>query len=511
MISEKAIREYEAKPLRDSDRAKRFSDAQLDAKLRKLGAKFHTEPRRHQKVSFLLGVHYGAYLFFIDMSGGKTKLGLDLGRHLGRRTLVLVPAQVNLWAWMDQMEQHAPDLSGSPTTRADGMMSEHLDVVVCTYQGFAAAMSKTVKKPGEKNRWVPDHARIREVCSTFDTLILDESSALRNHRGLHFRVVCSAAKHIPYRFALTGTPFDKGIETKPEHVWCQFKAIDKGETLGETLGIFREVFYEASDGHWGGKEYKLRRGKIDDLHRRIRHRSIRYNEAECHDLPTAIGGIESEQGPMLVRCGWGVERQYYLSELEALRSLMKDTPGASAEISESYTRLRQMSSGWMKVDETVVRFEAQPKTDALLELLQEIPEQEKVIVVVHYHETGALVEERLVSQGHAIERLYGKTPNKQAALKRFAKGSQRILLASSTIAYGLNLQDAARRMIFYEGPDSGLIRQQIERRIRRTGAMSDRVYYYDLVMRGGVDEQIIQGHINGKDLLEAIIDGKEAL
>lgn len=78
MISKAALTEFWERSLKDSSRAKRFTDEVLDKKLRKLDVETVTEPRFAQKVSLLLGLKYASYGFLLGTGGGKTKLVLDL-------------------------------------------------------------------------------------------------------------------------------------------------------------------------------------------------------------------------------------------------------------------------------------------------------------------------------------------------------------------------------------------------------------------------------------------------
>jgi len=38
----------------------------------------------------------------------------------------------------------------------------------------------------------------------------------------------------------------------PQVLWAQFNYCDHGETLGETLGIFRAAFFRAETNYWSG-------------------------------------------------------------------------------------------------------------------------------------------------------------------------------------------------------------------------------------------------------------------
>jgi hypothetical protein len=77
-----------------------------------------------------------------------------------------------------------------------------------------------------------------------------------------------------------------------------------------------------------------------------------------------------------------------------------------------------------------------------------------------------------------------------------------------------NLQQAHYE-IFVETPVSPIFRQQAERRTRRSGQKSNRVFIIDIVARirnkHSVDEKILDWLSAGKDLLDSVLKGNQEL
>lgn len=508
--------------LRDSDKAKRFTQKALDVKLEKLGLSTNTDLYWHQKVAFLLCWTRESYLVLLGMGGGKTLISLELCRNLIRqrkaaRALVLVPGITNIEAWYEESKIHTPDLSTVGILEHGEENRRHAllnagQVVVMTYQGFASLVCKTEEKEtasgGTKNKWVPDDRRIRELAKTIDILILDECSKIKNHRKLPFRLCRKLAKTIRYRFGLTGTPFDKN----PIDLWSQFFIIDRGEALGSTLGMYRAAFFREEEQRWGGPKFIFHESKTKKLARRMRHSSIRFSEEECQDLPDAVGGLDGR--------GWMLRpvvmpRENYAYYEEALTKLAdaRETEDVS-QIKASYMQLRMLASGFMNIrddegEKTEIILPKNPKLDALIDLLHEIPEDEKVVVCHVFKRTSQLICDRLWKEkkkgDFSFVHCFGDTPDKAGALRKF-KEANRILVGSETIAYGLNLQRECRYMIFFESPDSTETRKQTERRIRRRGSKGSRCYYYDLVVRGSIEMRILKALREGKRLLDLLMD-----
>ena len=525
VMSKQAVEDFLARPLRDSDKAKRFSDDALDSKLRAAGLSFLGKPlRTAQKVCLLLAWKYPRYLILMGMGGGKTRVILDLFRNRklkgqARRMLVVVPYVVNLREWCLEAEKHVPDVVIEALTMSGkGSRLEALrgsaEVIVVTMQGLGSLCADVVEdeKKG-KNKWALDHKQLQEsVGSHFDMLVLDESTLVMNHQSFSFRLIKSLAKGTKYFYELTGTPFDKDVEA----LWSQFLLVDGGYALGETLGLFREAYFRKVKTYWAF-EWEFRKLKKDELHRRLRHCSIRYSESECQDLPEAVGGLSGDD-LMLLPSVLPKEQQPYYAALE--KELHTLEHGQLKAIDSAYTRMRMVTSGWLGTtdedgERVTIRFKHNPKLDSVIEKLREIPEDEKVLIVHWFNVSGQLVVDRLNKEKklgkHAW--VYGKTSmaQKTAFMDAFRdpKGP-RILVASTAIKMGVNLQDACRYTIFFESPDSVIDRKQLEGRTRRESDIkSGSRYFYDAVCLGTKDEPRIRSLREGRRLLDMIVDGKK--
>lgn len=512
VMSKLGVQKFLKRKLRDSAKAKRFSERALDEKMAREGLDFLTEPRHAQKVCMLLGLKYSSYLFLLGMGGGKTKIILDLFNNRRAadevsRCLVLVPNVVNLNEWELQVETHAHDctvqsLDVSGADRRREILEGNAEIVVSTYAGMAKLCSKTVVGK-KKNRWTMDGPTTDKLAGLFDMLILDESTSVMNPTSLFFRVVRRMRKTIGYCYALTGTPFDKD----PKALWSQFFLIDGGYALGETLGLFREVFYRKTVNHWGGYDYEFRKRMMPELARRLRHCSVRYSEEECQDLPPSVGGLEGE--PMLVPVDLPREQRPFYN---AIKTEFQSSCGNFELLNNAYTRMRMVCSGWLGAttedgERVEIVFKHNPKLDALIMKLREI--DEKVIAVHWFNFSGKLIAERLKKEGISFAWVYGKTSmkGKLELLDEFRdpKGPK-VLLASTAISKGVNLQAAARFMVFFERPDSVRDNKQLEARIRREGGLAGHRYYYDLITRGTVEPKILAALRKGKRFLETIVD-----
>ncbi len=508
--------------MRDSSMAKGFSDKKLDRLLDKAGLHFHTKPRQAQKVCTLLGWKYPSYMFSLEMGGGKSKVALDLfaNRHLNReagRALVLVRNVINLWSWEDQVKAHTPHLTAQSLDMTGekgrwATLTGEADVVMVTYAGLAGLLSNKVEtdvKGKIKIEWRLSHKKINRLCQHFNFLICDESTEFRTHSSIYFKMVKYLSKQMRYTYALTGTPFGKNVQ----HLWSQFYVLDQGYTLGETLGLFRGAYFDETKNYWGGYEYKLKRGSEAKLNQRIRNRSIRYEAHECQDMPEAIGGL-SDRNFMIRYVPMPAEITPYY---DAVRTEVQDAKRNLQLTQNVYHRARMLTAGWLGAyndlgERCELEFPKNPKLDGLLDLLAEIPEDEKVIVFHWYNVSGSIISKRLTKEKIKHVWIYGKTPTTQvkAAKEQFlGSGGPRVLLASGSIAMGANLQTASRYMAFFESPVDPLERRQVEARILRGEGLKGPRYFYDLAMIGTVDVKNLYQIRAGASLADRIVDGKD--
>ncbi len=510
MLPQRAITTYLERELACSETAKRFTEDALWRKIEKLDPQpdFFFPPRLHQLVCFLLGIKYEQYLFLLDMGLGKTKIVLDLfdwrwSRHEVDRMLVLVPNTCNLEQWGEEIEKHLPGidyglLDGTPQAKREMLLGD-TSIIVATYATLLHQLcykQTGVDKDGNPLKgFKRDEKKVREIGSCFDCVVYDEISVLKNNSNIQSTTFKALGNFIPYRYGLTGTPFGRD----PQDLFGQFRQIDHGETLGRHLNIFRQAFFTQSKNFFGGYNYAFKKNMSDDLHRMIQHRSIRYSEDECLDLPERI---EQVRHVIFAKETW----DYYAKIVEELQQ----AKGEFNLLDSAFTRLRQLTAGFLVVKDSQdekheIVFKNNPKLDALVQLLSEVPGDRKAIVFHDYVKSGDLIEARLKKEKIKYVRLAGK--GKKTAQSKFKTDpSVKVFLASTAAAFGLNLQ-VANYEFFFESPCDPTLKRQMIKRAHRDG--QERVVFVtDIVVKGSYDENILENIAEGKNLHEAIVEGK---
>lgn len=519
MIPASAVKEYLDRELDTHLWVKRLSARQLDEALSRLDPKPRLNPglRLHQKACFLLGVAFPKFCFWLDMGTGKTVLALELIRYwmdagIASRALVFVTSDKAFPTWENQIERFK---IGVPVVALEGSSErkwrqlEEFDrgIVLLPYPG-ALAMTSTRVKKGRKGKMQLDTKLVARLRKWADVLVLDESTKVGNHQSLTYKLVNALRKKSVARYALAGRPFGRD----PTMLWPQYNLIDDGETLGETLGMFRAAFFKEKESYWSkskyARDYKFDKAMRPKLSSVMQHRSIAYSADECIDLPRVNAVSEMLTLP-------DETRAYYSRLVQELI----ESKGNFREVKNVFLRMRQLSSGFigLKDDETgekaEIVFDENPKLERLLELLEEVPEGRKAVVFYAFTLSGRTIVERLRELKRKPIWLWSGTKSSRKELEAFCNDPARdvAVVNNQLAAMSLDgLQRVANYDFFYESPVSIIDREQAERRLVRDGQERP-VFRYDLLVRKTVDEKIRAFHKEGGDLMRALMRDPEKL
>jgi SNF2 family DNA or RNA helicase len=513
MISKEAVRDFLSRDLGSHDWLKTIPVEKLDAELKMLRPRpdFNgMKPWAHQKAGLLLALELKRFMYFWDMGGGKTMLSLMLLKYLKQcgkkpRSIVFVPYITSVSTWVDEVAKHAPDLKCVPLlgTTAENLsqLSNSGDLFVICYQSAVAMVSYPVTTKNGKKKWDINATQIRDYFKGFDILICDEIHRCKNHAALTYRMCRAISSTSEYVLGLTGTPFGRDLQD----LWAQFYLIDFGETLGETLGLYRGAFFKEKKNYWGGFDYTFKQRLMPDLQRLIKHRSIRYTIDEFADMPSKEYVQRSLPQPK-------DSSGYMQRAMHELRNAIK---GKQYQVVESsYLQLRQLSSGFMTLkgednDKLQVQFDDNPKLEAVVQLIEDMPPDNKCVIFHHFIYSNGVLADRLAKLGVPCARVWGGSKDPIGELRRFKSDPAcRVLVLNwRSGSSSLNLQHA-NYMIVYEQPDSPIDRKQGEARLWRPG-QQQRVFIYDLLVKGTADQRMHAANLAGKSLLEELLDGSD--
>ena len=514
MISKQAVQEFLERPRDSFEWIKEASREELNLAIKTICPTFNPQLDlfKHQLASLYLGLCFDGFLYFVDMGGGKTLSALtaiqcrkDLKQV--KKALVVVPNLVNVENWLEEIERYtkltAIGLTGSKDERL-ALLNNKADVYIVNYDGLPIFTTdfKDVKGKKAQRKRVINKKLLKAFALNFQMVVFDEIHHVKHTNTLTYQIADGLAEFIPYRLGMTGTP----IGRDPSNFWAQFHTIDRGETLGNNKTIFLQALFKQQASYWGGVQWIFPEKNKPVLHSMLTHRSIRYMDTECTDLPP-VSIIK-----MTLKLSSEALAVYRNLVLESVEQAKGNTKDAQQKRKNYYSKTRQVASGFMYEDvesERVTITFNNPKLDALEGILEDVPVDCKVVIFHVFNQSGLDIVARLK-----------KLKIKYAAMNVLAEGSKvdeykkfkqdknvKVLVVNiASGGEGLNLQDA-NFVLFYEPVDRPDVYRQALKRCHRTG-QKKHVYIYQFLTKNTVEDKIFEFLEEGKSLFSALVDGK---
>lgn len=315
----------------------------------------------------------------------------------------------------------------------------------------------------------------------FDMVVVDESSSFKNPSAKRFKALRRMLPRIHSVVILTGTPAPNGLED----LWSQVYLLDRGERLGRYITHYRARYFDHNP--WR-HEYVPKPGAFEAVQRKISDICVSMKaedwltlpELVIHDVPVALDGA-------------GL-KAYRAME----RTMVMDVQGdeISATTAAALTgKLLQLCGGCVYDEAGEAHHVHDAKLEALGELIEAL--NEPALLFYGYRHELPGIEAALA--GKRWRRL--ETAEDAAAWNR---GELDVLLAHpASCAYGLNLQDGGRHVIWYTLTWSLELYQQANARLHRQGQQKS-VIVHRLLVQGGVDQDVAKA-LEGKDETQAAL------
>jgi superfamily II DNA or RNA helicase len=421
----------------------------------------------------------GGAILADDMGLGKTVQALTvlLARAEQGPALVIAPTSL-AFNWLREAAVFAPSLRvrlhrGAGRERALADVGPG-DVVVTSYD------TAVLDREGWKIR--------------FSTVVFDEAHALKNAGTQR----AQAAVHIEAdcRIALTGTP----IENRIGELWSLFRVILPG--VFGSAEHFRERWVNPIERD---RDPDARQG----LSRLIQPFVLRRTKSEvAKDLPPRTEvRIDVDLGT--------AARQRYDEMRSAMARVLQGLDDATRPeqhrfyVLTALTRLRQIACHPGLIDPTWTG--GSPKLDALVNLVRELKEGgRRVLVFSQFTEHLRLAADALSDNDLSFRYLDGTTPPKQRddEVSAFMAGEgDAFLLSVKAGGVGLNLT-AASDVVILDPWWNPAVEDQAADRAHRIGQQRA-VTIYRLVARNTVEEQMLDLHVEKRELVSAVLSGAE--
>jgi superfamily II DNA or RNA helicase len=409
-----------------------------------------------------------------DMGLGKTLQAITYllsekneNKHVGKTSLIVCPASL-VYNWKSEFEKFSPDLDvvvayGTPEERLSLLHERKPDVFITSYP------------------LLRQDAAFYEQAA-FDSLILDEAQAIKNHLTKTAKAVkqINASK----RFALSGTP----IENSLYELWSIFDAVLPG--FFPNHSAFRNMAPDRIAEMV--RPFILRRVKQDVL----------------KELPEKIETIHQSELTLS-------QKELYLGYLDKIQQETKESlqnegfERSRIKILAGLTRLRQLCC------HPSLFVENYHGHSGKLEQLQDIIEnalenKRRLLIFSQFTSMLQMIREKLEPLEIGYFYLDGQTPSKERVemAERFNQGENDIFLISLKAGgTGLNLT-GADTVILYDLWWNPAIEEQAAGRAHRMGQKNS-VHVMKLIARGTIEEKIYEMQQRKKELIQQVIQPGE--
>ena len=408
-------------------------------------------------------------MMLAPVGAGKTATALEaIEAHVVAGTvqlwLVVAPLRVATSVWPAEAKKWAPDLKvavacGTPAQRKAALASR-ADVIVTNYDSL---------------QW------LAEQDVTFDGVVLDELTRLKNPSGKRFKAFAKLIESVPVRWGLTGSFTSNGLED----VFGQCKIIDQ-RMLGRTKGAFQQVYFTQ---HLRGNyvELEARPGALEEVMRKIKPWTYVLDPGGYVGTLPPLHTVE-------------VPVQMKMDDYEKMRKDFVLQFGndeiVAANAAVVTQKLQQLAAGFIYSDTMGDVWQSAHKVEMVQDIIEE---NHRAPTIVWYQ----YIAER--------ERLQAALPGavdvrERGAIDAWNAGKVPVLLAHPASAgHGLNLQHGGSRMIWMSLPWSLELYEQAVGRLHRSG-QKHAVWNYVILTDKTVDQKIWLALRDKRSLAQIALD-----
>jgi SNF2 family DNA or RNA helicase len=313
--------------------------------------------------------------------------------------------------------------------------------------------------------------------TTFDMLVVDESSSFKNHRTKRFRAIMRIRPKVKRVVLLSATPAANNLLD----LWSQFRLLDLGQRLYRFIGMYRNEFF-VPDKRNGQVIFSYK--PLPDAERKIFDK--------ISDITISMKAVDHLQMPELVT----VEHTARLSDTERKRydTLKKDLTVtlADGEVTAANAaalsgKLCQMANGAVYGDGGETIHIHDRKLDVLEDLI-EAANGKPVLVVYWFRHDYERISERLRKLHIPFAHL-----DKQGSIDKWNRGELPVsLIHPASAGHGLNLQAGGSTLIWFGLTWSLELYLQTNARIWRQGQAAETVVIHHIIADKTIDGQIMK-------------------
>ena len=466
---------------------------------------FKTKPFKHQLEEFNHSKNKKFYANLSEQGTGKTKILLDQAAYLyleGHINFLLVVAPNEVHAnWIE--EEIPKHLSLDEENYEAGVYRNYMKktqedkIRDLIDHGVKSGILKIMAMNVEGMLTKQAKATMTYILKHYNVMcVVDESTRIANPKAKVTKYMLKKAKLFTARRIATGTPIDKN----PLAAWSQFEFLDpKIFGMGfvafrAKFAILKEMAITTKSGHQVVQKFPVGYKNLEVLGKIIDDHSTRVLKKECLDLPDKLYKvIQLDMDPS--------QKRAYESMKKDLIFEYADVEVSAGMVLEQLLHLSRITGGFATKDEP---FDNNPKLTWVKNNIDDLTSNTKVIIWARFVDELLALSKLL---GPSCRLLYGDTPKDErgSILRSFRNDDDvRVLVANPRVAgLGLTLTEASIQ-IYYSNSYSLETRRQSEDRIHRIG-QTVKCTYYDLIMRGTIDEAIVSNLRQKRDISDVVL------
>ncbi len=445
-------------------------------------------PHNYQRYCIDRVVSDNALALWLDMGLGKTIITLTainelkFNRFAVGKVLIIAPKKVAEATWSLEIEKW-----------------EHLKYLkAVTVLGSLQKRVKALNTPAdiyiinrENVTWLVDYYR---NAWPFDMVVLDEASSFKSPQAKRFKSLKLVRGKIKRILELTGTPAPNGLTD----LWAQIYLLDSGERLGKTLTAYRERYFVPDKRD---RErvftYAPKDGADERIKAALSDICISMSAEDYLELPDCI------QDVIPVVLDDKAAKAYKQMEKEMLLEIDEDTVIDASTAAVLSNKLLQLCNGAIYDGNKHVNIIHDCKLEAFTELIEQLNGQHTLVFYNFQHDRDRI----LAKLGNNLRvRAYEGKDDAEA----WNNGEIDVLLAHpASCAYGLNLQQGGRHVIWFGLTWSLELYQQANKRLHRQGQQYP-VIIHRLSVVDGMDEEVSRSLAGKNDTQQGLLDALKA-
>lgn len=443
---------------------------------------------------------------FVAYGGGKTYLSLKWLEDLQTSGQDVLPCLVLttkslIYQWGEQITEHSNFtyslVEGSAKQKQEALKKD-VELYVANYDLLRSskilAMTGIGHRTWESKNKV-QHAFKATTTTRFRTVIVDESTALKEARTQRFKSLYAFCSRLPNRTILTGKP----ILEKPEEIFAQMLFLDDGVTFGKAFWYFRDKYFSPGPP-WAPYDWTLKPFAEQQIAIQLNRSCIHIPEEEvAKELPP------KRYIKVFFQLSESVRERYKQLKRDFSMELLE---GGTYDTQWAVTRsqkMHQLCQGLFYTTDGGYELLHTLKLDWLHENIPLMLQNGPVLIWTDLVRWVSLLGSVL---GVPYRTFTGEMTLalREAAKKDFQDGKVDVLILSQQAGHkGLNLQ-RANQAVFVSTGYWADARANAEKRCHRIGSEKhEAITYYDLIVKSSLDEVILEAIQKKLDMAEEIL------